>query len=53
MNRMALDETHDPARVSFVEAAQQPGCAFPIQNLPFGVIRPGGGSARVAVAILR
>src|SRR5262245_11845745 len=48
---MALDETHDPARVSFVETAQQPGCDFPIQNLPFGVICPGGGRARVAVAI--
>ena len=47
-----LNETHDPARKSFVESANAPGGDFPIQNLPFGVYRPASGSpARVGVAI--
>jgi fumarylacetoacetase len=47
-----LDETHDPARRSFVETANLPGSDFPIQNLPFGVFCPGPGEQpRVGVAI--
>jgi fumarylacetoacetase len=47
-----LNETHDPARRSFVEAANAPDCDFPIQNLPFGVFRPGPAAhPRVGVAI--
>ena len=47
-----LNETHDPARRSFVESANTPGCDFPIQNLPFGVFRPAlGQPPRVGVAI--
>jgi fumarylacetoacetase len=47
-----LNETHDPARRSFVESAHAPGTDFPIQNLPFGVFRPGSGlPPRVGVAI--
>jgi fumarylacetoacetase len=47
-----LNETHDPARRSFVESANAPGCDFPIQNLPFGVFRPSeAGPPRVGVAI--
>ncbi|MFZ3224101.1 MAG: fumarylacetoacetate hydrolase family protein, partial [Xanthobacteraceae bacterium] len=47
-----LNETHDPARKSFVESANAPGCDFPIQNLPFGVYRPAAGTpTRVGVAI--
>jgi fumarylacetoacetase len=34
-----LDATHDPAVRSWLDAANLPGCAFPIQNLPFGVFR--------------
>ena len=50
---IALNETHDPARRSIIESANAPGNDFPIQNLPFGVFRPAGGSAqpRVGVAI--
>jgi len=49
---MSLNETHDPARRSFVESANAPGGDFPIQNLPFGVFRAGAGSPpRVGVAI--
>ena len=40
---MATNETHDPARRSFVESAND-GSDFPIQNLPFGVFRRRGGS---------
>ncbi len=45
-----LDETHDPARESWVASAQ--GHAwFPIQNLPLGIFSPGQGRARPGVAI--
>jgi fumarylacetoacetase len=48
----SLNETHDPARRSFVESANAPGCDFPVQNLPFGVYRPAAGmKPRVGVAI--
>jgi fumarylacetoacetase len=47
-----VDETHDPARASWVESAQGP-TDFPIQNLPFGVYRRRGedAPARVGIAI--
>ncbi len=47
------DRTHDPALRSWVESANQPGCDFPIQNLPFGVFRRAVGREgfRVGVAI--
>jgi len=47
-----LNETHDPARRSFVETANAPDSDFPIQNLPFGVFRPSpDANPRVGVAI--
>jgi fumarylacetoacetase len=48
-----LDDTHDPARKSWVAAANAPDCDFPIQNLPFGVFRRRGddGQPTVGVAI--
>jgi fumarylacetoacetase len=47
-----LNETHDPARRSFVESANASGTDFPIQNLPFGIFRPAPGQVpRVGVAI--
>lgn len=46
-----LNETHDPARKSFVETAQAKDCDFPIQNLPFGVYRTEGAAPRGGVAI--
>jgi fumarylacetoacetase len=47
---MSLDETHDPARVSWVQSAT--GHAdFPIQNLPLGVFSSEGVSARGGIAI--
>ena len=36
-----LDVTHDPRARSWVDSANQAGCDFPIQNLPFAVFRRG------------
>ncbi|WP_420420457.1 fumarylacetoacetase [Pacificispira sp.] len=46
----ALDETHDPTRKSWVAAANDPGCDFSIQNLPYGVFERDG-DARPGIAI--
>ncbi len=47
-----LNETHDPARRSFVESANAPDADFPIQNLPYCVYRPAASlPPRVGVAI--
>src|SRR5262249_13150594 len=40
-----IDDTHDPARRSWVESANRPGCDFPIQNLPVCVFIPPGEEA--------
>jgi fumarylacetoacetase len=49
---VALNETHDVNRKSFIESANAPDCDFPIQNLPFGRFNPGPGQQpRVGVAI--
>jgi len=46
------DETHDPARVSWVESANDPASDFPIQNLPFGRFRRAAAEPwRIGVAI--
>jgi len=37
---LTLNETHDPARRSWVAEANAPDCDFPIQNLPYGVFAP-------------
>ena len=51
-----LNETHDPALRSWVPSANTANTDFPIQNLPFGILRPshdqGGAEAfRGTVAI--
>jgi fumarylacetoacetase len=33
------NETHDPRLCSWVASANAPGCDFPIQNLPFGIVK--------------
>jgi len=38
-SRDRLDATHDPDARSWLDSANLPGCAFPIQNLPVGVFR--------------
>jgi fumarylacetoacetase len=45
-----MDDTHDPQRRSWVESANRPGTAFPIQNLPFGVFA-GATGPTIGVAI--
>jgi fumarylacetoacetase len=47
-----MNETHDPARRSWVATANLPDVEYPIQNLPLGAFRPrAGGTARVGTAI--
>jgi len=48
-----IDDTHDPALVSWVESANDPASEFPIQNLPFGRFRRLGSNEplRIGVAI--
>lgn len=47
-----LDDTHDPARRSFVETANRPDADFPIQNLPIGVFSTSVDTLpRIGVAI--
>jgi len=47
-----LDDTHDPARTSWVESANDPSTDFPLQNLPVGWGQPrDGGPPRVLAAI--
>ena len=50
---MASDATHNPELKSWVESANEPGCDFPIQNLPFGIFKRRGAkeSPRGGVAI--
>src|SRR3954454_18538602 len=45
-----IDETHDPARTSWVHSANGHS-EFPIQNLPFGVFSPPRGAPRGGVGI--
>jgi fumarylacetoacetase len=45
-----LDDTHDPALVSWVAGAQ-PGRDFPVQNLPLGIFSEAKGRRRPGVAI--
>ena len=52
---MKVNETHDPARRSWVESANAAGADFPIQNLPLGMFvpagQPAGAAARPGMAI--
>ena len=47
----ALNQTHDPARRSWIASANRADSDFPIQNLPFCIFRPPGKCARSGVAI--
>jgi fumarylacetoacetase len=47
-----LNPTHDPRLTSWVDAANEPECDFPIQNLPYGVFStPAQPTPRVGLAI--
>ena len=51
MQRM-IDETHAPARKSWVGSANDDGCDFPIQNLPLGIFSLGqSGERKLGTAI--
>ena len=50
MSMRGIDETHDPARTSWVESANGHP-EFPVQNLPIGMFAPGGEPPRPGVAI--
>jgi fumarylacetoacetase len=43
MTAYTLNETHDPARRSWVDSANDGKTDFPIQNLPYGIFRRRGG----------
>ncbi|MEO7635208.1 MAG: fumarylacetoacetase [Sphingomicrobium sp.] len=45
-----IDDTHDPARTSWVSGAQA-GSDFPLQNLPLGIFSEAKGQRRPGVAI--
>jgi fumarylacetoacetase len=45
-----IDRTHDAELESWVESANEPGCEFPIQNLPYGSFRRIG-DARVSLGV--
>ncbi len=48
----AIDETHDPALTSWIDAANDPATDFPLQNLPFGRFRRAGEARfRIGAAI--
>ncbi|MEN9889175.1 MAG: hypothetical protein RL559_1212 [Pseudomonadota bacterium] len=53
MNPAMLNHTHNPAARSWLDAANQAGTDFPIQNLPFAVFRTkvSDEAFRVGVAI--
>ncbi|MBL9001820.1 MAG: fumarylacetoacetase [Phycisphaerae bacterium] len=52
MTLNTLDQTHDPSLRSWLESANDPSSAFPIQNLPFcTIVPPDNQRATVAVAI--
>jgi len=46
-----VDDTHDPRLASWVESANAPDAAFPIQNLPFGRFALNDAQPRIGVAI--
>jgi fumarylacetoacetase len=50
MTMFTVDETHDPARTSWVQGADGHS-EFPVQNLPFGIISCRDKGKRPAVAI--
>ena len=49
--REGLDESW--GWTSWVESANEPGCGFPLQNLPFCVFETVGGAAHIGVGIGR
>ncbi len=47
-----LNQTHDPARLSWIESANHAEADFPLQSLPFGVFRAADNlTPRIGIAI--
>ena len=47
-----MNATTDPNLTSWVESAEETGCDFPIQNLPYGLFsRTGDDARRIGIAI--
>lgn len=46
-----MRNTTDPELTSWIDAANDPACDFPIQNLPYGVFRRRGVSERFRVGV--
>ena len=46
-----VNATHDPARRSWVDSANAPDTAFPVQNLPFGIFHGPSDPPRAGTAI--
>ncbi len=51
MTLRAIDDTHRPDLVSWVESANRTDTDFPIQNLPLGVFQSNGRAGRPGIAI--
>lgn len=50
MEAYRIDESHDPARVSWIGSSEG-HTDFPIQNLPYGMFSPSGEAPRAGTAI--
>ena len=48
---MNLNQTHSPSLKSWIKSANEPGSEFPIQNLPYGVLRRAGSDDHFRVAV--
>ena len=46
-----LNQTHDPSLKSWVTSANAPNATFPIQNLPFAIVRRQGSKHDFSVAV--
>jgi fumarylacetoacetase len=46
-----LNRTHEKSAASWIDAANDDGAEFPIQNLPYGVFSVDGGDRHIGVAI--
>jgi fumarylacetoacetase len=51
VDRLLLNETHNPALRSWVQSANAPNADFPIQNLPLAAFREQQGAFRIGAAI--
>ena len=48
---MSVNQTHNPSLRSWIKSANEPGSDFPIQNLPYSVLRRAGSDEHFRVAV--